>query len=147
MKNIDIINLVNGGALAITANDLDAAQAYKVLKFKKALRKAHEAILDAENDLMKEAGIEDGVAFDKERAELVKSDENPDRLAELNKTFERYAALRNNLYGEDVTLEGVKTLPYDVFHTLQCENKENPRKPLNYFEEALEGVLWKEEEE
>lgn len=39
MKNIDILNLANTGVLAITANDLDAAQSYKVLNFKNSVSK------------------------------------------------------------------------------------------------------------
>ena len=69
MKNIDIINLANGGILAITANDLDAAHAYKVIKFKKAVKKAFESIVESEKEILKEAGIEDAQAFDKERKE------------------------------------------------------------------------------
>ena len=49
MKNIDIFNLANAGILAISANDLDAAHAYKVMKFKMAVRKAFESIVSSEN--------------------------------------------------------------------------------------------------
>ena len=147
MKNYDILNLVNGGILAITANDLDAAHAYKVLKFKKAVRKAFDAIAEAEKDVLKEAGIEDGAAFDKERMELTKSGENAERLEELNNTFKRFAELRSNLYNEDATLENVKTVPFDAFHQLQKENKDIEHKPLNFFEDLLEGVLWDAPEE
>lgn len=141
MKNIDILNLANTGVLAITANDLDAAQAYKVLKFKKAVRKAFEAIIESERDILKEAGIEDGQAFDKERNELRENGSNPERLAELDKQFSRFMELRNNLYKEDVELD-CKAMPYEQFHILQKENKEVQGKPLNVFEDVLEGVLW-----
>lgn len=141
MKNIDILNLANTGVLAITANDLDAAQAYKVLKFKKAVRKAFEAIIESERDILKEAGIEDGQAFDKERNELRENGSNPERLAELDKQFSRFMELRNNLYKEDVELD-CKVMPYEQFHILQKENKEVQGKPLNVFEDVLEGVLW-----
>lgn len=146
MKNIDILNLANTGVLAITANDLDAAQAYKVLKFKKAVRKAFEAIIESERDILKEAGIEDGQAFDKERNELRENGSNPERLAELDKQFSRFMDLRNNLYKEDVELD-CKVMPYEQFHILQKENKEVQGKPLNVFEDVLEGVLWEEPKE
>lgn len=146
MKNIEILNLANAGVLAITANDLDAAHAYKVLKFKKAVKKAFESILEAEKDIIKEAGIEDAQAFDKERKELMESKANPERLEELNKQFCRFMELRNNLYGEEVSLD-CKTLPFEQFHILQKENKGIQDKPLNIFEDALEGVLWEEPKE
>lgn len=145
MKNIDILNLANTGVLAITANDLDAAQAYKVLKFKKAVRKAFESIIESEKDILKEAGIEDGQAFDKERNELRENGSNPERLAELDKQFSRFMELRNNLYKEDVELD-CKVMPYEQFHVLQKENKDVQGKPLNVFEDMLEGVLWEEPE-
>ncbi len=141
MKNYNIINLVGAGALSVTANDLDAAQAYKVIKFKKAVKKALASISEAEKEIIKEAGIEDAQAFDKERAELRASGENPERLAELDKTYQRFAELRDNLYNEDTELD-VKVLPFEAFHALQQENKGIEGRPLNAFEEMLEGVLW-----
>ena len=144
MKNYDILNLVNGGIFAVTANDLDASQAYKVLKFKKAVKKAFDNIAESEKSLLAEVGIEDAQAFDKEREELTKSGENAERLAELDKTLERYLGLRKNLYDEEVTLEGIKTIPYETFHELQKENRELSNKPLNVFDSL---VLWVAPEE
>ena len=141
MKTIDILNLANAGILSITANDLDAAHAYKVLKFKKAVKKAFESIMESEQEILKEAGIEDAVAFDKERKELIESGSNPKRLEEMNKQLSRVLELRGNLYKEDVELD-CKAIPFEQFHALQCENKDLDHKPLNTFEDLLEGVLW-----
>lgn len=141
MKTIDILNLANAGILSITANDLDAAHAYKVLKFKKAVKKAFESIMESEREILKEAGIEDAVAFDKERKELIESGSNPKRLEEMNKQLSRVLELRSNLYKEEVELD-CKALPFEQFHALQQENKDLERKPLNAFEDLLEGVLW-----
>ena len=141
MKTIDILNLANAGILSITANDLDAAHAYKVLKFKKAIKKAFESIMESEQEILKEAGIEDAVAFDKERKELIESGSNPKRLEEMNKQLSRVLELRGNLYKEDVELD-CKAIPFEQFHALQCENKDLDHKPLNTFEDLLEGVLW-----
>ena len=141
MKHIDILNLTNAGVLAITANDLDAAHAYKVLKFKKAIKKAFESIMESEREILKESGIEDAVAFDKERKELIESGSNKERLDELNKQLSRVIELRGNLYKEEVELD-CKTIPFEQFHLLQCENKDLANKPLNAFEDLLEGVLW-----
>lgn len=146
MKNFEIFNLVNREVLAITANELDAAHAYKVVKFKRAIRKAFEAISEAEKDFLKEAGIEDAQAFDTEREELIKTNADPQRLAELNAKFERFSELRNKLFNDDAVLGDIKALPFDEFHVLQKENKDMKFKPLNVFEDILEGVLWVEPE-
>lgn len=146
MKNIDILNLQHFGVLAITANDLDAAHAYKVIGFKRAVKKAFDNIVEAEKEILKEVKIEDPQAFDKERDELKKSGSNPKRLAELDKTFDRYNELRKKLYEEDAKLD-CKTMPYEQFHVLQHENKGMKPQTLNIFEEVLEGVLWAAQEE
>lgn len=146
MKNYDILNLQHLGVLAITANDLDAAHAYKVIGFKRAVKKAFDNIVEAEKEILKEVKIEDPQAFDKERDELKKSGSNPERLAELDKTFDRYNELRKKLYEEEVTLD-CKTMPYEQFHILQKENKGMNPKVLNILEEQLEGVLWAAPEE
>lgn len=147
MKKYEILSLVDAGILGVTAHDLDAAHAYKVLKFKRSVKAAFDELADAESGLLKESGIEDTQAFDKERADLIKSGENPERLDELNKQFERVNSLREILYKEEVQLEGVKTIPFEQFHLLQKENKDMGNKPLNAFELLLENVLWAEPEE
>lgn len=142
MKKLDVLNMKSTGMLAITANDLDTAHAYKVFTFKKALKAEAERITEADNALLEEVGIKNAEAFDKERDELRKSGENPERLAEMDKQMERLVGLRKVLYEEEANLEGVKALPFDQFHELQRENKNLPHRPLNVFEEQLEGILW-----
>jgi len=142
MKKLDVLNMKSAGMLAITANDLDTAHAYKVIKFKKALKAEAESVTEADNAFLEEVGIKDAEAFDKERDELRKSGENPERLAEMDKQMERLVGLRKVLYEEEAKLEGVKALPFDQFHELQRENKNLPHRPLNVFEEQLEGILW-----
>ncbi len=145
MKNKDISNLVQTGLLGISANDLDTANAYKVMKFKRSVKKAFESLAEAEKDLLKEAGIEDGAAFDKELARLRKDNSEPERLAEMEQELSRYLSLREALYDEEVTLD-CKTIPFEQFHILQKENKGINGKPLNIFDDILEGVLWAEPE-
>jgi hypothetical protein len=147
MKNIEIINLANSGVFSISANTLDAPHAYKVIKFKSAVRNAAIAADDALRMLAKEAGIEDAVAFDNERTALNRTKANPERLAEMNKQFQRLMELRENFYNEDAPLEGVKTIPYDQFFALQKENKDIQGKPLDVYADLLEGILWTGEPE
>lgn len=142
MKNHNIVSIVNAGILTISANDLDAVLAYRVIKFKKAVKKALDSIMSAENDILKELGIEDVLAFNKERSNLLESGSNKKRLAELDKKHERFVELQNNLYNEDAKLEDIAPLTFEQFHELQKENRELKFKPLNAFEEILEGVLW-----
>jgi hypothetical protein len=147
MKNIEIFNLAGSGIFSVSANTLDAAHAYKVIKFKSAVRKAAQAIEDAQKELTKEAGIDDPQAFDKEYQDLLKSKANPERLKELDGKFKRLMELRSNLYNEEATLDGVKTIPYEQFFALQKENKDIKEKPLENFADLLEGILWTGEPE
>lgn len=51
MKNRDVILLVNTGALNATALDLPASDAYKLIGFKRALRKQLEEIIEREKEI------------------------------------------------------------------------------------------------
>ena len=52
---------------------------------------------------------------------------------------------------EEVTLDGVKTMPYEQWHLLRKENmpkEEGKQNPINNFvEDLLMNVLWKAPEE
>lgn len=156
MKNSEIVFLANNGALVITNHTLSPAHAYKVFKFRKALAKAFEAIQESEKSLLSDCGVEDARAFDA-RLEELRAVENPtdEQKAELNEKTEivnRYVALRNQMYGEDVTLDCHK-IPYEEWFKLQNENKEVEvfgRKVdvlSGLAEDVLEGVLWEAPEE
>ena len=124
MKNIDIITLANTGALAATAHDLPVAHAYKLIAFKRAVRKQLEEIV--------------------EREKAIKDDPREEEL-------------RKELYNEEITLEGVKTMPFEVYHALARENRAVPMHtgkdqvvqfdPFTISEDVLEGVLWVAPEE
>ena len=142
MKKGDIFNLVNNGILDITANELDAAHAYKVVKFKRAIKNAFDGIVEAEKDMLAEVKIDDATAFDDEMEALKKSGENPEKLSEMEASLKRLNEMRANVLKEEAELGDVKTMPYEQFHLLQRENARLPRRPLNAFEELLEGCLW-----
>lgn len=146
MNKADIINLVNAGVPGITNLTLDGKHAYKVLKFRRALLAVHGQLRDEFSAIFKEAGIEDPQAFDKELAELralsSRTPEQEARLAELDKTFDRYKALEGEMLKEEVKLDCVP-MPYEDFHALQKENEKTcPALTHGYIEDALEGVLW-----
>lgn len=152
MKNIEIVTLANLGVLEISNHALETAHAYKVFKFKKALRDAAQRIAEADKELVKECGVDDPQAFDAELVRLRKiekpSDSDRAALAAKEKTLQTLAKMRDELNGDECTLDGVKALPYGEWKKLQDENKEhevNGRKVdllTGYVEMALEGVLW-----
>lgn len=150
MKKSEIILLVNAGVQAITNHDLSTEHAYKVVKFRKAINNAYEAIAKDEETLRKDAGIEDPQAFDKELKELRESKADEKRLAELEAQLKRFLELRNEMIKEDVNLD-TKTMPYEAWHTLQNENKAvgEPKRDLlsGFVEDLLEGILWEAPEE
>lgn len=142
MKKGDIFNLVNSGILDITANLLDAAHAYKVVKFKRSIKNAFNGIVEAEKDMLAEVKIEDATAFDQEMDALKKSGEDPEKLSDMEARLKRLNEMRANVLKEEADLGEIKTMPYDQFHILQRENAGLQRRPLNAFEELLEGYLW-----
>lgn len=156
MKKSDILTLVNAGALNATQHTLSSAHSYKVFKFKSNLRKELKALQEAETELQKECGIENGDAFDAKLAELrakeKPSAEEQKELDGMNEKLLKYIELQAELYNEDVDLD-VKTMPYNEWHKLQEENKavEIREKKYDvfsgYVEELLLGVLWAAPEE
>ena len=148
MKNADIVSLVNGGIQNITALTLPAAQSYKVYKFKRAIDAAYNAIVDAQKDILKQAGIEDLQEFQKRHKELSdikeRTSEEQAELDSLVKKDEDAGKLVQELYGDTTNLD-VKAMPYEDWHNLQAENKDV--KLLTYLEPMLEGVLWTAPEE
>ena len=151
MKRIQVLDLINGGVAAITAHTLDPKHAYKVVQFRKALLAESEAFEKERAELLKEAGIEDPQAFDDELLSLRKtenpSDEQKKRLNELNGKVNRFNDLVTAALNEEVVLN-CKTMPYDEWHKLQCENaeKEIRGKKCDLLsgavEDLLEGTLW-----
>ena len=148
MKNADIVALVNGGIQNITALTLPAAQSYKVYKFKRAIEAAYNAIVDAQKDILKQAGIENLQEFQKRHKELSelkeRTSEEQAELDGLVKKDEDAGKLVQELYGDTTSLD-VKAMPYEDWHNLQAENKDV--KLLTYLEPMLEGVLWTAPEE
>lgn len=150
MKNKDIITLANCGALSITAHNIPAAHAYKVLKFKKSVRAAMLSFQDAERAIFSDCGVTDTANFNKRLNDLrgkLREEAEDTELAGMEKTIAEIQGLQKELKNEDVVLD-VKTMPYDVWHELQNENKAVPFDELTRdvlsgeVEELLEGVLW-----
>lgn len=143
MKNSDIIAAVQGGFLQSTANTLPASEAYKHGKLRRALKKAYEALAEAQKEMIKDEGVEDYNALLKEYAEK-KSDEAKVKI-------ERIGELLAKSGEDDTPLEGVVPLSWENWHALRAENAakgSDGKQDLipNAVEDALLGIGWKEPE-
>ena len=135
MKQTLIRQIAESGIMTASANTLDAAQAYKVLRWKSAIKKAYEDQEEARKSILKEVFTEDELT----RLNSGSADE------ELQPKLQRFSDLYGSLMGEEVNLD-LKKVPYEAWHAL---SKENSFK-LGVLETELEGVLFdapKEEEE
>ena len=151
MKKGELIFLVNSGVQTITNHELEPAHAYKVVKFRKAVAKALDALAKDEDAIRSDAGIPDAAVFDKELKELREAEHRTEvqqvRLDEMETMLKRFLDLRSELMGEELTLD-CKTLPYEEWHKLQNENKARDiggRKVdvlSGHVEDLLEGILW-----
>ena len=141
MKNSDIIAAVQGGFLQSTANTLPASEAYKHGKLRRALKKAYEALAEAQKEMIKDEGVEDYNALLKEYAEK-KSDEAKVKI-------ERIGELLAKSGEDDTPLEGVVPLSWENWHALRAENAakgSDGKQDLipNAVEDALLDIGWKE---
>lgn len=153
MKKQTIIMLANAGVQSITNHTLDAAQAYKVVKFRKAFNAILEAIGEDEKTMLKEAGIEDPMSFNKELEELRNAQRTPEqeeKFKDMSNKLQRYSDLHEEMLKEEATID-CKPLPYEEWHKLQCENccvGEGKKDLLpSFVEDMLEDILWKAPEE
>lgn len=141
LKNHIIIALVNSGLLSTTEHDVPAKDAYKAYKFRKAIGKAFNELLEKEKDFPKLAGVEDGKEPTEEQAK-------------------RITELRVEMLNDESDLGDIKTMGYESYHILANENRrttvpiQDGDKVVNRivdifqaFQEALEGVLWEAPEE
>ena len=155
MKNFDIISMVQSGTLGITGFDLDAANSYKVFKFRNALQKAFKKIQELEESMLKDFGITDPNGLDARVKELrgknTLTEEEKTELDELQAKIKKFNETRMEMLNEDAVLENVKTMPYEQWYKLRKENHPsdpNTPDPLNnYIEGLLEGILWVAPEE
>lgn len=163
MRKKDILALQLHGLQSVTAHDIAPAHAYKVLALKRAVRKAHEGIIEEIKELLKSVDLED---YDKDRAQLRDmkkkidelSSEEKERYDKLASSLERFEKLYDEMTAADCQLEGVKTIPYEVWHQLQVENR-SKAVPFGgrvmqgvdilsgEVENILEGVFWTAPEE
>lgn len=145
--------LSRGGIMNITAHDLDVAHAYKVVKFKNAIKDALSKMEEMEKSFITELKIDDPQGFDQRAEELRKKEsltkEEQKELDDKNAIYKRLADMRMAMYQEEANVE-TKVMPYEEWKKLQDENrgvKIGDVELLMAAEPMLEGVLWKAPEE
>lgn len=124
IKNQLALALVSNGVLNITATTLSASEAYKIVKFRREVRKAFDEMSEKEMEFIKDLGLEIG-----EKGKLDGKEDDIRKFGEFQKT----------LYDDDVELGDIKAMPFDAWHDLQKENKV---LAVPFIEEALENILW-----
>ena len=129
IKNQLVLALVSNGVLNITATTLNASEAYKIIKFRRVVKKAFDELSEKEKDFIKDLGLEIG-----ENGKLEGKEDDIKKFGEFQKA----------LYEDDVELGDIKAMPYDAWHELQKENK---ALAIPFIEDELEGILWTAPEE
>lgn len=152
MKKADIIFLKRQNIDQVTNHTLPVEHAYKVVKLRRAINDAYDSILKDEDACREAAEIKDGHAFDKELFELrnntARTKEQDDRLNEMEAQLQRFIDLKEEMKKQDIAIDGTKTMPYEMWHKLQCENSDKDlggRKVdllAGHVEDLLEGLLW-----
>lgn len=155
MKYSDVINLMNSGIQSISSRTLDIGDAYIVVKFKSAIKKAFEQYREKEEAMFKEAGINDPQSFFQKHREL-KGKVNKDvvdlgLIKENEGKIERFNSLQAIAEKENVDLGLTARLNFDSWRLLVDVNKDIKTnygaELLSVFEADLEGVLWEIEDQ
>lgn len=143
---------MDAGFAAVTTHALNAQDAYKVYKLKKAMLTAGKAIMASEDAFFKEAGIDDMRTFNNRLAELRRKGPSEELAREEDK-LRRYNELRQVMMDEEADIPEIKPIPYESWRKLQEENR---NKMINGketdilsgdIEMLLEGALWAAPEE
>ena len=124
LKNTTIIALAKCGALSIKTSSIQASEAYKVLKFRRAIQRTFAEIQESERAIVAECNLtvtENGTIEGEESGK------------------ERFAELQSALYNEEQEIGDIKSVSYEDWHTLQQDN-EGLCDP--YIEDELENILW-----
>lgn len=147
IRNGEIVSLVNMGILNVDYSSVDGAQAYKVYRFLRDLRKAAQDIEEQRGELvrrhvseeeLKKAQAYEAARRDKREPEM-SEEEYRAVIAKLSEAGGEVEALM-----DDSTEMDVRPIPSDDYFRLKKANA----GILKFFaDELLEGVLWQDREE
>lgn len=126
-KKIIVILAKNGGA-EMLIRGLDLKDEYKVINFRKSVRKILNEIVESEKELSKQCNLTE------EKNGNLEGDE-----AELKK----FREFQKELYEEEVEID-CKAISFESWHTLKMDNI---ALAIREVEEALEGGFWTAPEE
>lgn len=121
-KKIIVILAKNGGA-EMLIRGLDLKDEYKVINFRKSIRKILNEIVESEKELSKQCNLTEGKNGNLEGDE-----------AELKK----FREFQKELYEEEVEID-CKAISFESWHTLKMDNI---ALAIREVEEALEGGFW-----
>lgn len=151
LKNYQVLDLLNNGFAEVTALTLAPAHAYKVGKFRRAIIASYQATQEERKAILKDLGVEDPQAFDKESQEIFKGEDEAKKKERIE-LLGKLNAQVNELMQEDAKVEA-KAIPFEEWLKLRKENssKEIDGKSRdlipNASEDALLGILWNEPNE
>lgn len=147
MKNGELVALVNRGLLNIDYTEVDGGQAYKVYRFLRDVRKAAQDIEEQRGELvrrhvseeeLRKAQAYEAALKDKKEPEMSEEDYKA-VIAKLSEAGKEVEALMN-----DTTDIDVRPVPFEEYFKMKKANKGFFTTDVDI---ALEGVLWKDEEE
>lgn len=129
MQKQDVINLINCGILHMSAHELGPEHAYKVFILKRQLEKAYNAITDEQNAILNEVGIDD--SFKQKATDINKKTSNKEVLTiEEREWLSNVSAIQQSadklmqeMQKSEITIDGLKTIPYETWRELQKENR------------------------
>lgn len=121
ISNRLVIALAGCGAMNMTAAGLEAGQAYSVMRFRRGLKEAYNAIVDSEREIIRECGLSIGEGG---------------RIEGSGEQLVRFGRMRDELR-EDCSEIEATPLPYGDWHLLVRENR-----GLAALEDELENILW-----
>ena len=146
IRNGEIVSLVNMGILNVDYSSVDGAQAYKVYRFLRDLRKAAQDIEEQRGELVRRHVSEDELKKAQAYEAALKEKKEPEMsgedyravIAKLSEAGKEVEALMN-----DTTDIVVRPVPFEEYFKLKKANRELFRPSVDM---ALEGVLWKDED-
>lgn len=123
LKNNVVLILANNGGLNLTANTLNANEAYNVIKFRRGIAKVLNMLQESEKEILKECNLEIS-----NKGSLNGSEE--DKI--------KFIKLRTELYNDESEIGEINSLQYPSWHLLKNENKILGDA---FIEDNLEGIL------
>lgn len=159
MKKQDVITLIGLGLLSVSAHELGPEQAYKVFQMKRSFERAHKAISEESDAILKESGIDED--FRQKVADINNKGANKEALTieerewitKANSMQLRADKLLRKMYEAEATLDPIKTVSFETWRELQKENraKEINGKTMDILggqaEMLLADIFWQAPEE